>query len=74
MILFGAITNKINMTIFGRRETIGDLAINKLKDLKREFDESEQTIDEAVEVVDRCLGDSIEKHLYPKHVLNSGRD
>jgi len=66
----GASINKITMATFGKRETIGGYAQAMMEDLRRRFEngeEREQLIDE----INRKLGDSVEKVLLIKTILDS---
>jgi restriction system-associated AAA family ATPase len=66
----GASINKITMSIFGKRETIGGHAQDILEDLRQRFvngDDKEQLIGE----INRKLGDSVEKVLLIKTIFDS---
>lgn len=68
----GASINKITMNTFGKRETIGGYAQTMLEGLRQRFehgDDKEQLIAE----INRQLGDSVEKLLLIKTILDSGR-
>lgn len=68
----GASINKITMNTFGKRETIGGYAQMLLEGLRQRFehgDDKEQLIAE----INRQLGDSVEKVLLIKTILDSGR-
>ena len=60
---FGASANAITIKVFGRRETIGDYALDKLKELRQRLqsDESPETL---IAEAGRELGDSVEKVLF----------
>ncbi len=67
---FGASVNKITMKTFGKRETIGGFAQQKMDELKERFvkgEDKEQLIDE----INQTLGDSVEKVLLIKTILDS---
>ena len=66
----GASINKITMNTFGKRETIGGYAQEILEGLRKRFeagDDKEQLIAE----INRQLGDSVEKVLLIKTILDS---
>jgi predicted ATP-binding protein involved in virulence len=66
----GASINKITMKTFGKTETIGEYAEKQLNELKERFKagaEKQEIIDE----VNNLLGDSVEKVLFIKSVLDS---
>lgn len=68
----GASINKITMNTFGKRETIGGYAQTMLDGLRQRFeqgDDKEQLIAE----INRQLGDSVEKILLIKTILDSER-
>jgi restriction system-associated AAA family ATPase len=68
----GASINKITMTTFGKRETVGDIAQEKLKDLRRRFEQGED-VSALIDELDSELGDSVEKVLLINTMLGSGR-
>ena len=68
----GASINKITMTTFGKRETVGGLAQAKLADLRKRFEQGED-VAALIEELDRELGDSVEKVLLVKAMLDGGR-
>ena len=66
----GASINKITMSTFGKRETIGGYALAELDKLRQRFvggEDKEQLIAE----INRQLGDSVEKMLLIKTILDS---
>lgn len=66
----GASINKITMATFGKRETIGGYAQEILENLRKRFktgEDKEQLISE----INRQLGDSVEKMLLIKTILDS---
>ncbi|HCE43645.1 MAG TPA: ABC transporter [Lentisphaeria bacterium] len=66
----GASINKITMTTFGKRETIGGQAQAIINDLRQRFkngEDKKQIIDE----INQKLGDSVEKVLMIKTILDS---
>ena len=72
----GASINKITMKTFGKRETIGGFAEQKLKDLKQRFEavKAEDTDDAKNALIDEIneqLGESVEKVLLIKTILDS---
>jgi restriction system-associated AAA family ATPase len=66
----GASINKITMKAFGKLETIGGYAETLLDDIKKRFEagESKQAL---LDEVNALLGDSVEKILFIKRILNS---
>ena len=68
----GASINKITMTTFGKRETVGGLAQEKLANLRERFEQGEN-VAALIEELDRELGDSVEKVLLVNAMLDSGK-
>lgn len=66
----GASINKISMKTFGRTETIGGYAEKQLNDIKKRF-EAGAPKQELIDEVNNLLGDSVEKVLFIKRVLDS---
>ena len=66
----GASINKITMTSFGKTETIGGYAEKQLNEIKERF-ETGAPKQEIIEEVNSLLGDSVEKILFVKRVLDS---
>ncbi len=66
----GASINKITMATFGKRETIGLRAQTMLEDLRRRFEQGENK-DQIIAEINRQLGDSVEKVLLIKTILDS---
>jgi restriction system-associated AAA family ATPase len=66
----GASINKITMATFGKRETIGGHAQAMLADLRRRFDQGEDK-EQLITEINRQLGDSVEKMLLIKTILDS---
>lgn len=66
----GASINKITMTSFGKTETIGGYAEKQLNEIKERF-EAGAPKQEIIEEVNSLLGDSVEKILFVKRVLDS---
>lgn len=66
----GASINKITMKTFGKKETIGGYAQNILDGLKRRFQNGEDR-ERLLEEMDEQLGDSVEKVLFTKTILDS---
>lgn len=62
---FGASVNKITMKVFGKKETIGDVAKYKLTEYKKRL-ESDQDVDTILHDIDLELGESVEKILFMK--------
>jgi len=67
----GASINKITMSTFEKGETIGGRAYAKLKDFEHEFDHHEKDKHQLLREIDQQLGDSIEKMLLVKTILDS---
>lgn len=67
---FGASVNQITMTTFGKRETIGDYANEKLGLLRTRFEQG-QPKDEILSELNELLGDSVEKIMLIKTILDS---
>lgn len=65
----GASINKITMTTFGKRETVGGLAQAKLAVLRERFEQGED-VATLIEELDRELGDSVEKVLLVNAMLD----
>jgi restriction system-associated AAA family ATPase len=66
----GASINKITMNTFGKRETIGGHAQAILENLRKRFKEGEDK-EQLIEEIDQQLGDSVEKVLLIKTILDS---
>jgi restriction system-associated AAA family ATPase len=66
----GASINKITMTTFGKRETIGLRAQTMLEDLRRRFEQGENK-EQIIAEINRQLGDSVEKVLLIKTIFDS---
>ncbi len=66
----GASINKITMSTFGKRETIGGHAQSILEELRTRFENGEDK-ELLVEEINRQLGDSVEKMLLIKTILDS---
>jgi restriction system-associated AAA family ATPase len=60
---FGASANAITIKVFGRRETIGDYALDKLKELRQRL-QSDERPETLIAEAGRELGDSVEKVLF----------
>ncbi len=71
----GASINKITMATFGKRETIGGFAQDKLKKFRQDFEDGKDK-EQLIAEINRQLGDSVEKVLLIKTILDSmeGRD
>lgn len=68
----GASINKITMSeVFGKRETIGGYAQALLEDLHRRFLEGKEDKDALITEIHQQLGDSVEKLLLVKAILDS---
>ena len=66
----GASINKITMSTFDKRETIGGYALTKLEALRHRFENGEDK-DRVIADINRELGDSVEKILLIKTILDS---
>ena len=66
----GASINKITMATFGKRETIGGFAQGKLKKFRQDFEEGRDK-EQLIAEINRQLGDSVEKVLLIKTILDS---
>ncbi len=66
----GASINKITMSTFGKRETIGVYAQSMLDGLRNRFEQGEDK-EQIIAEINRQLGDSVEKVLLIKTILDS---
>lgn len=66
----GASINKITMSTFGKRETIGGLAQEILDGLRKRFNDGEDK-EKLIAEINSQLGDSVEKMLLIKTILDS---
>lgn len=66
----GASINKVTMTTFGKRETIGGHAQSMLDDLRQRFEQGEDRA-QVVAEINRQLGDSVEKVILIQTILDS---
>jgi restriction system-associated AAA family ATPase len=66
----GASVNKITMEAFGKTETIGGYAQQKLNELRQRFEDGGDK-EAIIEETNRVLGDSVEKILFLKKVIDS---
>lgn len=66
---FGASVNKITMKVFGKKETIGDVAKDKLAEYKKRL-EVDEDIDMIIHDIDLELGESVEKILFMKMLFD----
>lgn len=69
----GASINKITMTTFDKRETIGKRAQSMLDDLRQRFEQGEDK-EEIISEINRQLGDSVEKVMLIKMILDSMKE
>lgn len=69
----GASINKITMTTFGKRETIGGHAQAILDDLRARFEQGAEDKEALITEIHQQLGDSVEKVLLIKAILDSGQ-
>lgn len=68
----GASINKITMNTFGKRETIGGHAQAILDGLRERFERGEENKEALLAEIEQRLGDSVEKVLLVKTILDSG--
>lgn len=66
----GASINKITMSTFGKRETIGGHAQALLEDLRARFEHGGENEEELITEIQRELGDSVEKVLLINAILD----
>jgi restriction system-associated AAA family ATPase len=69
----GASINKITMATFGKRETIGGHAQSMMDGLRQRFEQGEDK-EQLIAEINRLLGDSVEKVLLIKTILDAGTD
>ena len=65
---FGASANAITIKVFGRKETIGDYALDTLKELRLRL-QGDENPDALIDAVSKELGDSVEKVLFINQAL-----
>ena len=65
----GASINKITMTTFSKRETIGGHAQELLRELRTRFEQGGESKEELIAEIQKQLGDSVEKVLLIKAIL-----
>lgn len=68
---FGASINKITINTFGKRETIGGFAQAVLEDFRGRAKANEEDKDQLMDDINNKLGDSVEKILLIKTILDS---
>jgi restriction system-associated AAA family ATPase len=68
----GASINKITMNTFGKRETIGGYAQAMLEELRTRFEQGGEDRESLITEIQQQLGDSVEKMLLIKAILNGG--
>jgi restriction system-associated AAA family ATPase len=66
----GSSINKITMSTFGKRETIGGYAQEILERLRTRFDGGNETASALIDEINHELGDSVEKILLIKAILD----
>jgi hypothetical protein len=66
----GASINKITMNTFGKRETIGGHAQAILEDFRERSNSSNEDKDQLIDEINQRLGDSVEKMLLIKTILD----
>ncbi|MBY0419938.1 MAG: restriction system-associated AAA family ATPase, partial [Pararheinheimera sp.] len=69
----GASINKITMSTFGKRETIGGYAQALLDSLRERFETGEEDKEALIKEINKQLGDSMEKLLLIKAILDDGK-
>lgn len=69
----GASINKITMSTFGKRETIGSYAHELLDQLRARFNAGNEDASDLIDEINRELGDSVEKILLIKAIMEKGR-
>ncbi|WP_029891270.1 restriction system-associated AAA family ATPase [Polycyclovorans algicola] len=69
----GASINQITMKTFGKRETIGGHSQALLDDLRRRFEVGAEDKETLITEIHQQLGDSVEKLLLIKAILDSGQ-
>lgn len=67
----GASINKITMNTFGKRETIGGYALGTLDRFRKRFEEGNEDKEALITEIHNQLGDSVEKLLLIKAILDS---
>jgi hypothetical protein len=70
----GASINKITMSTFVKRETIGGRAQKLLEEFRRRFEQGEEDNEALIEEIHSKLGDSVEKLLLIKMILDTKGD
>lgn len=70
----GASINKITMSTFGKRETIGGVAEELLAGLKQRFESEKEDLSKLVDEIEVKLGDSVEKILLIKAIQDKLED
>lgn len=68
---FGASINKITMATFGKRETIGGYAQEKLEGFRERSNDADEDKEQLIDEINQQLGDSVEKMLLIKTILDS---
>lgn len=66
---FGASVNKITMKVFGKKETIGDVAKDKLAEYQKRL-KADEDIDTIIHEIDLEFGESVEKILFMKMLFD----
>jgi restriction system-associated AAA family ATPase len=66
----GASINKITMTTFGKRETIGGQAQSMLNSMQKRFEQGEDK-NKLIDEINRHFGDSVEKMILVKAILDN---
>lgn len=70
----GASINKITMSTFGKRETIGGVAEELLAGFKQRFESEKEDLSKLVDEIEVKLGDSVEKILLIKAIQDKLED
>ena len=68
---FGASINKITMTTFEKRETVGGQAQQLLDNYRARFERGGEDKEALIDDIEKHLGDSVEKILLINAILNS---
>lgn len=61
---YGASINLISLKVFGKKETIAEGAMNRLRELRTEVENGIKTVEEAQKASQEELGDSVEKMIF----------
>jgi restriction system-associated AAA family ATPase len=67
---YGASINLISLKVFGKKETIAEGAMNRLRELRTEVENGIKTVEEAQKASQEELGDSVEKMIFMDTIKN----